>query len=470
MHARKRLPILLLLLILSVSLHSANGQRRPPSKRQELFRKLTEAVFEFFGALRDLAAQVSERVRPYLKPLADAMRGKPKAQEKPVKPEPDKLDKKEEKKEAKPEVHDCFGLGPEVAETLETWMKGDANSTEDVKVKFHIRSNKISERRELSESDKSDLEKIDFDIRRRTFFVIHGYLSSSDAEWIPPMEDALLKLGDGNVITVDWSGQHFALNYFKVARSTETVGNQIATFLHDVSTTALEKQGIPKESWGPLHFIGHSLGSHISGYTAHEVKRRNGDWQVQRITGLDPAKLCFENSEENLKLDKGDAPFVDVIHTNAKNSLTEGLSLFKPIGHLDFYPNGGKHQPGCTESNFILPDSIKLPKRIINEAVCNHGKSYMYFTESILNSIAKNCTFWAKPWDMTEESAGKMLWDSCDPQSCIEMGINSEAYYPGNSEAFFVLTSGEPPFCSVTKREEVAEVKKILEDNKDDGA
>lgn len=104
--------------------------------------------------------------------------------------EPDKADKKD----VKPEVHDCFGLGPELAETLETWMKGDANSTEDVKVKFLIRSSKISKRRELSESDKSDLEKIDFDIRRRTFFVIHGFLSSSEADWIAPMEDALLKL------------------------------------------------------------------------------------------------------------------------------------------------------------------------------------------------------------------------------------------------------------------------------------
>lgn len=85
MHVPKKLSILLLVLILSVSLHSADGQRSP-SRRRDRFRRLTEAVFEFFGALRDFAVQVSERVRPYLKPIADALRGKPATPEKPAKP------------------------------------------------------------------------------------------------------------------------------------------------------------------------------------------------------------------------------------------------------------------------------------------------------------------------------------------------------------------------------------------------
>ena len=37
-----------------------------------------------------------------------------------------------------------------------------------------------------------------------------------------------------------------------------------------------------------------------------------------------------------------DADFVDVIHTDLK-----GLGIDQPIGHLDFYPNGGDVQPGC---------------------------------------------------------------------------------------------------------------------------
>ena len=41
------------------------------------------------------------------------------------------------------------------------------------------------------------------------------------------------------------------------------------------------------------------------------------------------------------------ADLVDVIHTNG----LAGLGLFKPCGHIDFYPNGGTNQPGCTSDS-----------------------------------------------------------------------------------------------------------------------
>lgn len=41
-------------------------------------------------------------------------------------------------------------------------------------------------------------------------------------------------------------------------------------------------------------------------------------------------------------IDKSDANFVDIIHTNGNS-----LGLFKPLGHIDFYPNGGVAQLNC---------------------------------------------------------------------------------------------------------------------------
>ena len=54
-----------------------------------------------------------------------------------------------------------------------------------------------------------------------------------------------------------------------------------------------------------------------------------------------------------MRLDPSDAKFVDIIHTDAggilglEMSASGGLGLYRPCGHVDFYPNGGKMQPGC---------------------------------------------------------------------------------------------------------------------------
>ena len=67
----------------------------------------------------------------------------------------------------------------------------------------------------------------------------------------------------------------------------------------------------------------------------------------QSILGLDPAGYLFEDANEKYHLDKSDANFVDVIHTNGESLAFGGLGIWKAIGHVDFYPNGGKSQRGC---------------------------------------------------------------------------------------------------------------------------
>ena len=58
--------------------------------------------------------------------------------------------------------------------------------------------------------------------------------------------------------------------------------------------------------------------------------------------GLDPAGPYFTTTDKEVHLDKTDAKYVDIVHTNTGYIGTPGV-----VGHTDFFPNGGSIQPGC---------------------------------------------------------------------------------------------------------------------------
>lgn len=63
-----------------------------------------------------------------------------------------------------------------------------------------------------------------------------------------------------------------------------------------------------------------------------------------------------------------------VIHTSVNV-----LGLPMPIGHADFYPNGGKGMPGCSGIN--LPGISNIIGR------CDHARAFAYFREAIRGSL-----------------------------------------------------------------------------------
>ncbi|CAF2743646.1 unnamed protein product [Lepeophtheirus salmonis] len=64
-------------------------------------------------------------------------------------------------------------------------------------------------------------------------------------------------------------------------------------------------------------------------------------------TRLDPAGPSFREHNTSFRLDKSDADFVDVIHTNGVYFTKGGIGLLEVSGHVDFYPFGGETQPYC---------------------------------------------------------------------------------------------------------------------------
>lgn len=192
------------------------------------------------------------------------------------------------------------------------------------------------------------------DPRNEVKFIIHGWMESANRTYMRAIENAYIQRGNYNIIGVDW--QRPALNEYSIsARNTKTVGRELANFIMKLNREA----GIPLSQ---IHIVGHSLGAHLAGFAGKDIIRRTGR-KVSRITALDAAGPLYESPipvDENNRLDKNDAEFVDCIHTDG------GIfGMVQPIGHVDFYPNGGlPRQPGCAiinirqlSSRVIIDDS-----------------------------------------------------------------------------------------------------------------
>ncbi|KAJ8666850.1 hypothetical protein QAD02_008512 [Eretmocerus hayati] len=356
----------------------------------------------------------------------------------------------------------CLGLPKVMEEKLQRAFTKEAKP-EDVQFYFHSRRsrNGVTVRVE----NTSSLDNLDYNVGKDTAFITHGFWSSGKEDWVKNMTNALLRLSDMNVVVVDWEKGSHTLNYASASLSTRIVGAQIAKLLGLIDTKVSESNEIILRR-GKLHLIGHSLGSHISAHAAFLIKT-SLKWSVDRITGLDPAQPCFTSANESLKLDREDADFVDVIHTNANRILLGGLGLQKPLGHIDFYPNGGKIQLGCgttSESNSFwssFTHVLKFPVDEVKKAVCSHGRSYEFFTDSINVKMSRKCDYYGYKWDRSNRNVRSLISRNCEQSQCPKMGIEAADYKGLQSDIFYVPTGDKAPYCQYTK-ENVASMERQL--------
>ncbi|XP_011885170.1 PREDICTED: lipase member I isoform X3 [Cercocebus atys] len=192
---------------------------------------------------------------------------------------------------------------------------------------------------------------VNFNTQKKTVWLIHGYRPmGSIPSWLQNFVSILLNEEDMNVIVVDWNRGATTFIYDRAVKNTRKVAVSLSGHIKN-----LLKHGASLDNF---HFIGMSLGAHISGFVG---KIFNG--QLGRITGLDPAGPKFSRKPPYRRLDYTDAKFVDVIHSNS-----HGLGIREPLGHIDFYPNGGRKQPGCPKSIFSGYQA-KLFKDVLKERI-----------------------------------------------------------------------------------------------------
>ncbi|XP_069993042.1 pancreatic lipase-related protein 2-like isoform X2 [Penaeus vannamei] len=283
--------------------------------------------------------------------------------------------------------------------------------------------------------------KSSFDPSKRTKVIVHGYLNGRDMPYLLDLASAFLHTDDVNVIYVDWTEGAIRL-YNRAVANTRVVGLEIAHLVTWLGRNA----GLRAKD---VHLIGHSLGAHVCGYAGESIPG------LGRITGLDPAKPLFEQMPPEVRLDPSDALLVDVIHSDAHPLffLGQGYGITQPVGHLDFYPNGGEYQPGCTPA-LVAPVSWLLSGRrsstvsgaVENALGCNHVFAVKVFIDSILST----CPFTAfRCSSYRDYEEGRCFTCGPDGTGCASLGIHADRWQGRGQTgvSLYLKTGPEPHFC-----------------------
>ncbi|XP_071118677.1 pancreatic triacylglycerol lipase-like [Haliotis cracherodii] len=274
----------------------------------------------------------------------------------------------------------------------------------------------------LNFTDHNSITGSKFEHTKLTKIIIHGYKRGGNSSWVQNCKDAFLRQGDINVIIVDWRRGAVAGDYNQAVANTRLVGIQLRFIVDMLIEAGLKTKDV--------HLIGHNLGAHIAGYTGW-LMRGN----IARISGLDPAGPNYDHATHVLKLDKTDAMFVDVSHTN-DGFLGQELAS----GDVDFYVNGGKAQPGCPTTAPAALGPLLTDKDGNNTLGCSSGRATDYYIESIHTS----CPFTAYPCtDYSSFKNGHCL--TCGSRGCTQYGYYADQFSGRGS--MFLDTGGTCPFC-----------------------
>ncbi|XP_063241619.1 putative endothelial lipase [Bacillus rossius redtenbacheri] len=190
-----------------------------------------------------------------------------------------------------------------------------------------------------------------FDPGVPTKVIVHGYTGDVDYNVTAAIRDAYLAQGGCNVLAVDWGELSNFPCYASAVLHTWVAGRCLA------ETLLALRRSTPGFQLAAVHAVGFSLGAHVAAFASNGARDALGR-PFGRVTGLDPALPFFATLKNTWKLDKSDADFVDVIHTNVGV-----FGKIEPTGHADFYVNGGSLQPACANHSTTCTRRSTSPSR-----------------------------------------------------------------------------------------------------------
>ncbi|XP_008841117.1 phospholipase A1 member A [Nannospalax galili] len=267
----------------------------------------------------------------------------------------------------------------------------------------------------------SDIQNSKFNATLGTKLLIHGFRAlGTKPSWTDTFIRALLRAADANVIAVDWVYGSTGV-YFSAVENVVKLSLEISRFL-----SQLLELGVSESS---IHIIGVSLGAHVGGMVGHFYKG-----QLGRITGLDPAGPEYTRASLEERLDAGDALFVEAIHTD-----TDNLGIRIPVGHVDYFVNGGQDQPGCPR--FFHAGYSYL--------ICDHMRAVHLYISALENS----CPLMAFPCASYKAFLDGNCLDCFNPflLSCPRIGLEEKGGIKleplPKGVRVYLLTTARAPYC-----------------------
>lgn len=262
--------------------------------------------------------------------------------------------------------------------------------------------------------DEETLRKAGFIAEYPVKLMIHGFSDRAITSWTDRLRKAYFATDNYNIFTVNWQKLAESPWYNTASKNTRLVGQKTAEFL----VWLVESQGL---NWSQVHILGSSLGAQAAGYTGRFASGRIG-----RITGLDPSGPLFHSVGREDKLDSSDAQFVDVIHTAGY-----WIGNEDPVGHVDFFPNGGRApQPGCETK-----ESLDLS--------CSHFQAWKLFGESIEATFDAHLT---PIVGLRCNSFNKFLSGDCCRGLKHDTALLGEAVNQSSRGQYYLLTRDRPRF------------------------
>jgi len=234
---------------------------------------------------------------------------------------------------------------------------------------------------------------------------IHGWNGGPNTGANSAVGRALLDNDDFNFIHLDWSaGAQTGVNYIAAVNNVPPTGQFLGAFLDWLDDNNLIQLD-------QVSLVGFSLGAHVAGFTGKSVHRG----RVGTIFALDPAGPLFPVGNPAQRVAQGDALYVEGIHTD---SLASGIGA--PIGDADFFPNGGRNQPGCTVGSG-----------------CSHGRAPEFYMESVVDNrfVSSRCA------TLADAENG-----NCTVDPNVRMGGEPSNHRLSLRGIFHLTTNGQSPF------------------------